>query len=70
MGFCEATYMNYDRGPHLELVAGELEKIADKKNDRLMIFMPPRHGKTELVSIRFPAWLLCKKPQTKIISAC
>lgn len=33
-----------------------------------MLFMPPRHGKSELASIRFPAWYLGKNPDKEIIS--
>lgn len=33
-----------------------------------MIFMPPRHGKSELVSRRFPAYLLGRNPDAQIIS--
>lgn len=34
---------------------------------RLMIFMPPRHGKTESVSRMFPAYMLARLPSLKII---
>lgn len=34
-----------------------------------MIFMPPRHGKSELVSRRLPAYLLGVNPDCKIIAA-
>ena len=34
-----------------------------------MIFMPPRHGKSELASKRFPAWCLGRDPQRQIIAA-
>lgn len=37
--------------------------------DRLMINMPPRHGKSELASRRFPAWYLGNHPGSTIISA-
>src|SRR5690554_976797 len=30
--------------------------------------MPPRHGKSELASRRFPAWVLGRNPDTKIIA--
>lgn len=36
---------------------------------RLMIFMPPRHGKTLTISRLFPAWLLSQYPDYKIIMA-
>ena len=34
---------------------------------RLMISAPPRHGKTQLVSKRFPLWYLGRNPNTQII---
>jgi predicted phage terminase large subunit-like protein len=34
-----------------------------------MIFMPPRHGKSELASVRFPAWFLGRNPERSIIAA-
>lgn len=34
-----------------------------------MIFMPPRHGKSELASRRWPAWCLGRKPRRQIIAA-
>lgn len=34
-----------------------------------MIFMPPRHGKSELASKRFPAWCLGRDPRRQIIAA-
>jgi len=36
---------------------------------RLMVFMPPRHGKSELVSVRFPAWFLGRNPDMRVILA-
>jgi predicted phage terminase large subunit-like protein len=34
---------------------------------RLMIFAPPQHGKSELVSVRFPAFWLAHRPDDPII---
>lgn len=36
---------------------------------RLMLFVPPRHGKSELGSIMFPAWYLGKHPEKEIITS-
>ena len=36
---------------------------------KLMIFMPPRHGKSMTVSRMFPAWVLSELPDTRIITA-
>jgi predicted phage terminase large subunit-like protein len=37
--------------------------------DRLMIFVPPRNGKSELVSRRLPAYILGKMPDKSIIAS-
>lgn len=34
-----------------------------------MVFVPPRHGKSELASRRFPAWYLGRHPERQIIAA-
>ena len=57
----------YERAKHLSLVADKLEAIESGKIKRLMLFMPPRHGKSELCSIRFPAWFLGRNQQKQII---
>lgn len=36
---------------------------------RLMIFCPPRHGKSQIGSINFPAWYLGRNPNKEIIIA-
>jgi hypothetical protein len=36
---------------------------------RLMIFIPPQYGKSELVSRSFPAWYLGRNPEKQIILA-
>lgn len=36
--------------------------------DRLMLLLPPRHGKSELASRRFPAFVLGRHPQKEFIS--
>jgi hypothetical protein len=37
--------------------------------DRLMLLMPPRHGKSELASKSMPAWSIGRKPWRQFISA-
>lgn len=51
------------------MIAEALEEVERGENDRLMIFMPPRHGKSELASKRFPAWCLGRNPKRQIIAA-
>lgn len=42
--------------------------VAARKSPRLMLFMPPRHGKSTLSSISFPAWHLGNYPDHEVIS--
>ena len=44
-----------------------LHAVKDGKCRRLMIFLPPRHGKSELVTIRFTTWLLMLDPTLRVI---
>lgn len=41
--------------------------VAAKESPRLMIFMPPRHGKSEIGSRSFPAWHLGRYPKHEFI---
>lgn len=67
--FTEHTNPMYRRAAHHQLIAEKLEAVERGENDRLMIFMPPRHGKSELASKRFPAWCLGRNPKRQIIAA-
>lgn len=67
--FTEFTNPLYQRAGHHERIADRLEAVERGDIDRLMIFMPPRHGKSELASKRFPAWCLGRKPTRQIIAA-
>ena len=59
----------FDVGEHHVEICEALERVERGEIDRLMIEAPPRHGKTELVSRRFPAWLLGRNNNKQIITA-
>jgi len=44
------------------------EAVANKESPRLMLFMPPRHGKSLLASTYFPAWHLGRNPTHEFIA--
>ncbi len=67
VAFTEYTLPGYEPAPHHCLIAEKLEAVARGKVNRLMIFMPPRHGKSELASRRFPAWFLGRYPGRQIM---
>lgn len=45
------------------------ERVQAGKRPNLMLFAPPRHGKTEIIARRFPAWVLGKRPDYQVLSA-
>ncbi len=53
--------------PYLEYSAGVADKFAKGIIRRLIVNMPPGHGKTQLFSVCLPAWLLAHDPSLKII---
>jgi predicted phage terminase large subunit-like protein len=69
LAFTEYTNPLYQSANHHKRICDRLEAVERGEIDRLMIFMPPRHGKSELASKRFPAWCLGKRPQRQIIAA-
>jgi predicted phage terminase large subunit-like protein len=54
---------------HLELLNQKLLDVALGRTRRLIISMPPRHGKSEATSKYFPAWYLGRFPDRRIILA-
>lgn len=67
--FCLLTHYNYHPNWHHEEIANALMKVERGEIDRLLLMVPPRHGKSELSSIRFPAWYLGRDPHREVITA-
>ena len=66
--FTEYTFPAYRAAKFHWAIAEQLERVAKGEIDRLMLLVPPRHGKSELASKRFPAWFLGRQPQRQFIS--
>jgi predicted phage terminase large subunit-like protein len=60
---------NYQVAWHHRLIAQALERVERGELTRLIINMPPRHGKSKLASQFFPAWYLGRNPGRYIIAA-
>ena len=60
--FVERVNPRYRWYPYVERLARVLERVEQGEISRLMIFAPPRHGKSELVSRLFSAWYLYRHP--------
>ena len=72
LSFISVTCKDYKIGwVHQEIcetLDNFLKDLIDGKRPRLIITMPPRSGKSEIVSRRFPAYFLGKYPDLSIIS--
>ena len=77
IAFCCAMQPDYKVGKHHRVLANMLMALerglgggtvdpAEVK-DRVCVNMPPRHGKSQLVSLYFPAWFLGRNPDKKIL---
>lgn len=69
LDFTQYTYPAYRVSRMHRLISEKLTAVAEGRITRLMIFCPPRHGKSRLVSIEFPAWYLGKFSDKQLISA-
>ena len=54
---------------HLDLLESKLVGVANGNIKRFAVFMPPQHGKSELVSHYFPAWFVAAHPARRVILA-
>lgn len=68
IAFTEYTYPRYRTAKHHKIIAEQLERVERGEVDRLMLLVPPRHGKSELASKRLPAWLLGRQPHKQFLS--
>ena len=61
----ERLHLNW----HVRAIAHALEQVRQGKLKRLIITVPPRHLKSVLSSVAFPAFVLGHNPATKILCA-
>lgn len=67
--FVERMFPGYQVAPHHRLLAEHLEAVERGEIRRLIVELPPRHGKSLLASIHFPAWYLGRQPRRQVIAA-
>lgn len=65
--FCKAMQPDYKVGKHHRILADLLMQLAEGRQDRVCVNIPPRHGKSQLVSIYFPAWFIGRHPNKKVL---
>jgi predicted phage terminase large subunit-like protein len=69
LGFTQYRFPKYRPSLVHHYVAEQLERVERGEIDRLMIRLPPRHGKSELASQSFPAFCLGRNPSRQFICA-
>ena len=65
--FCKNMQPDYIVGKHHRILADQLMAIERGEKDRICVNIPPRHGKSQLVSIFYPAWFLGRNPNKKVM---
>lgn len=66
--FTEFTFPGYRAAWFHALICKALDALVEGSVTRLMLMMPPRHGKSELTSRRLPAYILGRDPDASIIA--
>lgn len=67
--YIAAMWPRFSVARHHRRLLDALERVERGACDRLIVTMPPRHGKSLIVSQHFPAWFLGRNPQREVICA-
>jgi predicted phage terminase large subunit-like protein len=68
LDFITYTKPDYKVNWHHRVICGELDALITGETTRLILCTPPRHGKSEIASRRFPAYIFGKDPDAEIIA--
>jgi len=63
----KATGGRWKRATHLDYLCNIIEDAIWRGSGRIIITLPPQHGKSEVVSRHLPAWYLGQYPDRKVI---
>lgn len=69
IAYAAYQWPSYTDAPHHRRIARHLEMVERGEITRLMITMPPRHGKSMLASEFFPAWYMGRNPDHYVVTA-
>lgn len=69
LSYCRLMQPDFRAPPHLRLLAARLEAVEAGKIKRLIVSLPPRHGKSNIISKLFPSWYLGRHPIAQVINA-
>lgn len=68
--FILATTPGYIASPLHVYLCEKIEAAVNQGDARLCISIPPRHGKSEIISKALPAYYLSKHPESQIMEIC
>lgn len=57
----------YVGGWHLDAIAEHLQSVARGDIKRLLVNMPPRHGKSSYINVLFTTWLMLNNPAIRLL---
>jgi len=69
LSFIAAIDTSYKFGTHLKRLGSLLMEVEQNIKNRIAVSMAPRMGKSQMISIYYPAWYLGKHPDHKVIVA-
>lgn len=69
LNFTDYTTPNWRPGKIHRIVCEQLDRVISREIDRLMLLCPPQHGKSQIASRRFPAYVLGRDPTLDVIAA-
>lgn len=69
LSYVAYQWPGYADAEHHRLICRKLEAVERGEIKRLMISVPPRHGKSLLASTYFPAWYLGRNPENYVVTA-
>lgn len=69
LDFTRFTFQAYNPEPAHALLSETLDRVVSGELQRLIICAPPQHGKSELASVRLPAYWLGRRPDDPVIVA-
>jgi predicted phage terminase large subunit-like protein len=65
--FAARCFVGWQNAKHLDLIADLLQQVERGEIKRLIVNLPPRHGKSLLCSSIFPAWYLGRHPRKNAV---
>jgi predicted phage terminase large subunit-like protein len=69
LAFIAAVDKSYKFGAHLKRLGSLLMDVEENIKNRIAVSMAPRMGKSQMISIYYPAWYLGRHPDHKVIVA-